>query len=150
MQPFVEEYRPGAPPPTAGLWDSLGLPSRGSKLHKCIHYGLPFSFLEQVSRMTGVEMRVLSEAVGMSRSTLARRAKVGRFTCAESDRLYSLTTVLDAAHDLFEGDVLAVQNWMLTLARGLARKAPLQMLRTRVETQAVLDLIGRLEHGVLA
>jgi hypothetical protein len=31
-----------------------------------------------------------------------------------------------------------------------ARKTPLQMLRTRVETQAVLDLIGRLNDGVLA
>jgi uncharacterized protein (DUF2384 family) len=48
-------------------------------------------------------MRVLSEAVSMSRSTLAQRAKAGRFTCAESDRLYSLTTVLDAAYDLLEG-----------------------------------------------
>jgi len=95
-------------------------------------------------------MRVLSEGLGMSRSTLARREKDGRFTCAESDRLYSLTTVLDAAYELLEGDVWAVRNWMISPAHGLARKAPLQMLRTRVETQAVLDLISQLEHGVLA
>jgi hypothetical protein len=70
MQPFVDEYRPGAHP-TAGLKDSLGLPSRGTKLHECIRNGQPFSFLKQLSRKTGFEMRVLSEAAGMSCSTLA-------------------------------------------------------------------------------
>ncbi|MCA4965703.1 DUF2384 domain-containing protein [Pseudomonas sp. Y24-6] len=29
-------------------------------------------------------------------------------------------------------------------------KCPIDMLETRMETQAVLDLIGRLENGVLA
>ncbi|MBH8610246.1 DUF2384 domain-containing protein [Pseudomonas mohnii] len=149
MQPFLEEYRPGARPIT-GLWESLGLPTRGSKLHECIRNGLPFSFLEQLSINAGIEMSLLSLGLGMSRSTLARREKAGRFTCAESDRLYSLTTVLDAANELLEGDVLAVRNWMISPARGLGRNAPLNMLRTRVETQAVLDLISRLEHGTLA
>jgi len=149
MQPFLEEYRPGTPP-TAGLWDSLGLPSRGSKLHECIRNGLPFSLLERLSISAGIEMRVLSESVGITRSMLARRAKDGRFTCIESDRLYSLTTVLDAAYELFEGDVATARDWMISPARGLGMNAPLNMLRTRVETQAVLDLIDRLEHGVIA
>ena len=137
-------------PATAGLWDGLGLPSRGSKLHDCIRNGLPFSLFERLSISAGIEMRVLSESVGITRSMLAWRAKDGRFTCIESDRLYSLTTVLDAAYELFKGDVSTARDWMISPARGLARKAPLQMLRTRVGTQAVLDLIGRLEHGVLA
>ncbi|QJI41059.1 hypothetical protein HKK52_09045 [Pseudomonas sp. ADAK2] len=33
--------------------------------------------------------------------------------------------------------------------RGLTSKHSLDMLRTRVETRAVFDLIGRLESGVL-
>lgn len=149
MQPFIEEYRPGAPP-TVSLWDSLGLPSRGSKLHECIRDGVPFSFLEHLSRETGIELRVLGDAVGMSRSTLARRVKAGRLTCAESDRLYSMATIFDAAIELFEGDVLAMQDWMTSPVRGLDGKAPMEMLSTRVESRAVLNLIGRLEHGVIA
>lgn len=149
MLPFVEEYLPGTSP-TNGLWASLGLPSRGSELHECIRNGLPLSFLELLSRETGFEMRVLSEGVGMSRSTLTRRAKAGHLTSAESDRLYSLTAVLDAAYGLFEGNVSTARDWMISPARELGMSAPLKMLRTRVETQAVLDLIGRLEHGVLA
>lgn len=149
MLPFLEEYQPGALR-TAGFWACLGLPSRGSKLHECIRNGLPFSLLEQLTAKAGIEMSVLGESLGMYRSTLARREKAGRFTCAESDRLYSLTTVFDAAYELFEGDVLAVRNWMISPARGLDGKAPIKMLGTRVETQAVLDLIGRLEHGLSA
>ena len=150
MQPLIEEYLPGASP-TNGLWASLGFPSRGSKLHEYIRRnGLPFSFLEHLSRETGLKVRVLSEAVGISRSTLARRAKAGRLTCVESDRLYSIATIFDAAIELFEGDVLAVRDWMTSPVRGLDGKAPMKMLGTRVETRAVLDLIGQLEHGLPA
>ncbi|MNR02030.1 hypothetical protein D3C85_1178680 [compost metagenome] len=149
MQPLIEEYLPGASP-TNGLWASLGFPSRGSKLHECIRNGLPFSFLEHLSRETGLKVRVLSEAVGISRSTLARRAKAGRLTCVESDRLYSIATTFDTAIELFEGDVLAVRDWMTSPVRGIDGKAPMKMLGTRVESRAVLDLIGRLEHGVIA
>ncbi|WP_154946901.1 antitoxin Xre/MbcA/ParS toxin-binding domain-containing protein [Pseudomonas fluorescens] len=42
----------------------------------------------------------------------------------------------------------AVSRWMTTPIRGLGSKATLAMLSTRVETEALLDLMGRLEHGV--
>ena len=84
----------------------------------------------------------------LSSSMLTRRAKAGRFTSAESDRLYSLTNVLRAANDLFGGDTKAVGRWMTTPDRGLGFKAPLAMLDTRVETDSLLGLMGRLEHGV--
>jgi uncharacterized protein (DUF2384 family) len=35
-----------------------------------------------------------------------------------------------------------------SLVRGLASKTPLEMLGTRVEATAVIDLIGRLDAGV--
>ena len=39
-------------------------------------------------------------------------------------------------------------EWMSLPVRGLTSKRPLDMLRTRVETRAVVDLIGRLEEGL--
>lgn len=50
---------------------------------------------------------------------------------------------------LFEDNVAAAREWMNSPVRGLGSKRPLEMLRTRVETRAVVDLIGRLERGVL-
>jgi putative toxin-antitoxin system antitoxin component (TIGR02293 family) len=50
---------------------------------------------------------------------------------------------------LFENDAVAVAQWMNSPILGLGSKRPLEMVGTRVETDAVLDLIGRLEQGVL-
>ncbi|MEX5688941.1 antitoxin Xre/MbcA/ParS toxin-binding domain-containing protein [Pseudomonas silesiensis] len=38
-------------------------------------------------------------------------------------------------------------EWMRAPVRGLGWKRPLDMMRTRVETKAVFDLIGQLERG---
>jgi putative toxin-antitoxin system antitoxin component (TIGR02293 family) len=57
--------------------------------------------------------------------------------------------VFEKALTLFEDDVTAATEWMSSPARGLGSKRPLDMLRARVETRAFVDLIGRLESGVL-
>jgi putative toxin-antitoxin system antitoxin component (TIGR02293 family) len=118
MLPFIEEYQPGAVSP-AGSWSSLGLPDRGLGLYERIREGLPFTFLNQLANLVEIDMRLLSNSVGISPTMLSRRAKAERFTSAESDRLYSLTKVLRAANDLFEGDKKEVSRWMTTPIRGL-------------------------------
>lgn len=147
MLPIIETYQPHMLC-SEDMWANLALPIRGSSLFDRIHEGLPFSLLEAIATLVDMDMRVLSTSVGISPSMLGRRAKAGCFTKAESDRLYSLTKVLRAAIDLFEGDTKAVSRWMTTPIRGLGFKAPLSMLGTRVETESLLDLMGRLEHGV--
>lgn len=78
-----------------------------------------------------------------------RGAKAGRFNTAERDRLVSLIGVFDEALSLLEKDTAAAAIWMSSPVQGLGLKSPLDMSRTRVETNAVLALIGRLERGVL-
>ena len=82
-------------------------------------------------------------------STLARQTKAGRFSTLESDRLVALITFFQETLAMFEGDVSAAKEWLISPVRGLGSKRPLEMLGTRVETNAVLDLIGRLERGAL-
>ncbi|MCK8686727.1 DUF2384 domain-containing protein [Pseudomonas umsongensis] len=89
----------------------------------------------------------ISTAVCMSPRMLPRGAKARRLNTAESDRLVALISVFEAALSLFEGDATATRIWMDSPARGLWLKNPLDMLGTRVEANAVLDLIGRLERG---
>ncbi|MHC8365110.1 antitoxin Xre/MbcA/ParS toxin-binding domain-containing protein [Pseudomonas sp. ZT5P21] len=148
MLSFIEEYKSGAPSP-AGIWAQLGIPNRGSALHERIREGLPFSFLEQLAKLVQIEMRLLSEGVGISRSLLGRRMKTGRLTLSESDRLISFMTVYERDIALFESDSVATSKWMITPLRALGSRRPLDMLGTRAEANAVLDLIGRLEMGVL-
>jgi len=128
---------------------TLGLPSRGTRLHDLVREGLRFEYLERIASLLQVQPRVVSKAVCLSPSTMARRSKAGRFDTVESDRLVALVTLFDEALSLFENDKVAAAEWMSSPVRGLGSRRPIDMLGTRVETKAVLDLIGQLERGVL-
>lgn len=117
-------------------------------LHNLVREGLPFDYLERIASFLQVKRGVVSKAICMSTATMARRAITGRFNTIESDRLIALATVFEKALSLFENDLAAATEWMCTPVRGLGSKCPLDMFGTRVETDAVLDLIGRLERGI--
>lgn len=147
MLSSIKEYQPG-PQISQSIWMTLGLPSRGTRLHDLVHEGLPFEFLDRISGVLQMQRGDISKAICVSPSTMARRAKARRFNTIESDRLVALIAVFENALTLFE-DVAAAKDWMSTPVRGLGSKRPLEMMRTRVETEAVIDLIGRLERVVL-
>jgi putative toxin-antitoxin system antitoxin component (TIGR02293 family) len=144
----IKEYQPGLQIPQS-VWMTLGLPSRGTMLHELVHEGLPFENLERIASLLQVQRGVISKAICIAPSTLARRAKAGRFNALESDRLVALVAVFDGALCLFENDKATATEWMSSPVRGLGSKRPLDMLGTSVETQAVVDLIGQLERGIL-
>jgi putative toxin-antitoxin system antitoxin component (TIGR02293 family) len=118
-------------------------------LHNLIREGLPFEYLERIASLLQVQHGVVSKAICLSPSTMARRSKAGRFDTVESDRLVALVTLFDEALSLFENDKVAAADWMSSPVRGLGSRRPIDMLGTRVETKAVLDLLGQLERGVL-
>ncbi|TPG74627.1 antitoxin Xre-like helix-turn-helix domain-containing protein [Pseudomonas arsenicoxydans] len=145
MLSSIQECLPG--PPTPGnIWSTLGLPSRGTTLHDVIHRGLPYEYFNLIASILQVERKVISQAIGVSPASLARRAKTGRLNTVESDRLVGLIAVFGQALSSFEEDVSAATKWMCSPVRGLGSRRPIDMLCTRVETNAVLDLIGRLER----
>ncbi|PMG93689.1 antitoxin Xre/MbcA/ParS toxin-binding domain-containing protein [Vibrio breoganii] len=57
--------------------------------------------------------------------------------------------VFQAALALF-GSEEAANHWLKSSVRGLGNKRPIDMLSTTQDTKAVLNLIGRLEHGVFS
>lgn len=148
MLSSIKQYQPGHQIPPS-IWMTLGLPSRGTMLHNLIREGLPFEYLERIACLLQVQHGVVSKAICLSPSTMARRSKAGRFDTVESDRLVALVTLFDEALSLFENDKVAAADWMSSPVRGLGSRRPIDMLGTRVETKAVLDLLGQLERGVL-
>ena len=147
MLSSIKEYQPGPQIPPS-IWVTLGLPSRGTKLHDLVHEGLPFEYLERIASLLQVPRGVVSKAICVSPTTMPRRAKAGRFNAVESDRLVALVAVFEEAISLFENDVAAAAQWLNTPVRGLGSRRPIDMMGTRVETKAVLDLIGRLKRGI--
>ncbi|WP_375154704.1 antitoxin Xre-like helix-turn-helix domain-containing protein [Pseudomonas sp. PDM25] len=95
------EYQPG-PSVSGSIWEALGLPSRGTRLHDLIHEGLSFELLDQVSSLLQMRRADTSKAICMSLTMLARRAKTGHLNTAKSDRLVALIAVFEQARFLFE------------------------------------------------
>ncbi|REL27754.1 DUF2384 domain-containing protein [Thalassotalea euphylliae] len=131
------------------FWDSVGIPARGIELYTALNDGLPFEVYGRIAKHTKLDKKEIASALHLAPATVARRAKSGYFSREEGDRLYRLAAVLNAANELFEHDMAAAVDWLKHPARGLGNKKPIEMLRTTAESEAILDLIGRLEHGVV-
>ncbi|MBL4829051.1 MAG: DUF2384 domain-containing protein [Aliivibrio sp.] len=132
------------------FWHQVGFPSRGVKLHNALHEGLPFSVYSKLAEISGLEKAELANAATIPSATLSRRSKLGRFNKEESDKLYRFAEVFKTAADLFDSDYVSATQWLKSPVVGLGNKRPIDMLSTSAETEAVLDLIGRLEHGVFS
>ena len=59
------------------------------------------------------------------------------------------STIHQAALNLFAGDQAAADRWLKTPAKALGGRTPLEVLALEGGADAVRDLIGRLEHGVI-
>lgn len=150
MDVAIKEYWPGAAPAEDSFWKALGLPERGPELHEVLEDGVAYKTYTRLASASGLDSKQLARYVAIPPATLQRRAKAGRFKQDEGDRLYRFAEVYKSAVELFEGDHERARHWLLTPVRGLGDRQPLEMVVTSAGTDAVLDLIGRLEHGVFA
>lgn len=130
------------------FWHMIDIPNRGEQLYTLLSQGLALSVFNRLAELSYLDKKQLAQALAIAPATLQRRAKLGQFNLDESDKLFRFATVFSAAIDLFEGDMNAAALWLKQPVRGLGEQPPLSMLITSAQTQAVLDLIGRLEHGV--
>ena len=130
------------------FWAVVGMPARGKELHDELHGGFSYKVYNNLAALSGLSKKELAEAAVISPATLQRRARAGKFNRDESDRLYRLAKILKAATDLYEGDMETAKTWLRKPVRGLGNRKPIDMLATSAETEEVMDLIGRLEHGV--
>ena len=145
-QPAI--YTPGSSNPT-DLLARLGLPMRGAELHRRLHQGLDYKFSIDLLKHLQITQKEFYAILNFAPATIKRR-KGGRFTTEESDRLYRLAEIFNAAIELFEGDEERARKWLNHPVKGLGGARPVDMAITSAETEAAIDLIGRLEHGVFA
>ncbi len=141
-------YTPGSFNPT-DLLTRLGLPVRGAELHRRLHQGFEYKFSIDLLKHLQITQKEFYAILNFAPATIKRR-KGGRFTTEESDRLYRLAEIFSAAIELFEGDENKARRWLNHPVKGLGGERPVDMAITSAETEAALDLIGRLEHGVFS
>ena len=95
--------------------------------------------------MTNAELVWL---LGISVSTLRRRANAGKLSVIESEKVVRLIQVINAGITLFDGSKEKALSWLKSPSRGLNGIQPITMISTYAGTNEVMALIGRLEHGV--
>ncbi|MBE8232353.1 MAG: DUF2384 domain-containing protein [Endozoicomonadaceae bacterium] len=130
------------------FWVTIGIPSRGAKLHSALHKGLPYEVYNKLANVAGLDKKTLAQSTIIAPATLQRRAKSGTFTTEESDKLYRFASVYKAALDLFGGNIESARQWIQQPVLGLGNKRPIDMLQTSAEVDSVINIIGRLEHGI--
>ena len=117
-------------------------------LFASLEHGFAYSAVEALT-VYGVNRKELSAFTGIALSTLDRRKSEGHLNTQESDKVYGLVRLIDAATDLFSGDEGKAKAWIRKSAKGLGDRAPIDMIRTTAETESVINFIGRVKHGVI-
>src|SRR5690606_12784968 len=115
-----------------------------------IEEGFAYRVYVKLAELIGISESDMAEAMEIAPSTLHRRIEYSRLNRGESDKLYRLARIFSAACELYDGDSNAARRWIIQPVKGLGGKQPVMMVGTSAKTDEVLELIGRLEHGVLA
>lgn len=130
----------------------LALPRQPFDAHFEILAGYSSDLVRKISLETKLDELTICQYVGISRSTYYRKhlREKKAFTIEQSWKLYMFARMLDSSVFLFNGDISAALSWLKSPARALGDQAPLQMLSTPAGVDAVIELIGRVESGVIS
>ena len=127
----------------------LGLEELGTaELVRRVSDGFPYGVLDHLRESVDLSTSSLAQLLDINARTLNRRKLEGRLNPDESDRVFRLARVYANALGLFGGDLDKARHWLSTPKVALGGETPLDYARVEVGAQEVLDLIGRIEHGV--
>lgn len=142
-------FTPFIPKQTSRYGDSLGVETRTlGELLEQLRQGLPSDVFGQLQARLGVSQKALADHLGLSEATLYRRFAEGRFKAEESERLYRYLELFERAVTLFEDEAKA-RVWLGKPALALGGETPLEFAKSEQGAREVLDVIERLEYGVL-
>lgn len=130
------------------IWVTVNLPSPSVERHDVVRRRMPFPSFQLLAEMLCIDEELLSKHMGISSELVSYATAAGFFSVCESRRLYGLIVALQASCELFEGDVQAARSFLQSPLRCFNSKTPLEMLITEEGTSALIDLIGRFEHGI--
>ncbi|OLF61071.1 hypothetical protein BTN33_02535 [Aeromonas veronii] len=143
-------YHPGSDAATGSfLLEALGIPRDPLGAHLWIVDGVAPDIVYRLAELMKTDVGTVCQGAGISRSTLARKLRIAvPLSISQGTRVYGVAQALDAVLSLHEHDTTKAISWLSRPARGLGGIAPADVLTTQMGILAVVDLVGRIEHGV--
>lgn len=144
-------YTPASSRRHSSLLHALNLPETLPDAHQRIAVGFSSEVLKRTASLSAFDEIWLCRLAGIDRSTYNRKVKDPQqtFSPDQSGRIYMLIRVLSAASTLLRDDPARLVQWLETPAKALGGRKPAEMTTTVAGAEAVLNLIGQLEHGVI-
>ena len=142
----LKEYIPTNPPKRAAGTKILGIKSKNPiDLEDQLRKGLEYSSFRNLAQKLEISEAALGELIEISYDTLQRRRRNGRFNLNESETLYRVARILERSEELLGEEAKA---WLREPVLALGNRTPLSISARAIGSELVLNLIGRLEHGV--
>jgi len=114
-----------------------------------IRRGIPSAAVDVLTKLTRLSKAELAASLAIPERTLARRKREGKLNSEESAKLVRLARAIARAEEVFEGLNSAV-DWLRSVNPSLGGATPLSLLDTDIGAEALMDSLGRIEHGVFA
>ncbi len=124
-------------------------PSSSSEWITLVRQGIPASAIDAVMNVLEISQLELCKTLNIPIRTLVRRKKEGLLTPEESEKLHRLARVTERSVEVFESIDLAL-DWLKIPNGSLEGATPLSLLDTDLGSQSVMDILGRIEHGVFS
>ncbi|MGL4354178.1 MAG: antitoxin Xre/MbcA/ParS toxin-binding domain-containing protein [Aeromonas popoffii] len=131
------------------LSSSLGIPSDPLGAHQWIVAGVAPTMIHQLAGTVKTDVGSICRLAGISRSSVARKLKMEvALSTSQGARLYGVVQALEAVLSLHRNNTARALSWLHRPAWGLGGVAPATLLTTEMGVQVVIDLVGRIQHGV--
>lgn len=114
-----------------------------------IRHGLPINQLRDLTAPLHISQTELVDTLHIPRRTLARRNNEGVLSREESEKVLRLARVTARAFEVFDHQENAVR-WLKSPNPALQGVTPLSLMDTGIGGEMVMDVLGRIEHGVFA
>ena len=131
------------------LMTTLNIPQDPLSAHLWIVAGVAPGIIHRLAELMNTDSGLICRLAGISRHTVARKLRIGApLSISQGARVYGVVQALDAALSLNKNDTAKALSWLNRPAWGLGGVAPATLLNTPMGVQAVVNLVGRIQHGV--
>ncbi|WP_429232549.1 antitoxin Xre/MbcA/ParS toxin-binding domain-containing protein [Aeromonas veronii] len=131
------------------LMTTLNIPQDPLSAHLWIVAGVAPGIIHRLAELMNTDSSLICRLAGISRSTVARKLRIeAPLSISQGARVYGVVQALEAVLFLHRNNTARALSWLHRQAWGLGGVAPATLLTTDMGVQAVIHLVGRIQHGV--